>query len=166
MAVVSRELDVPSASLFSSGIPELVHVNGSAGSGTEIAFDGYSFDATAQEQIYWTFFCPQYGGGNLTVLCDFYSSATSGTVTFGARIGAVTPTTDNAALTAKATSTETSGTTTVASTAGRLYRQSITVSNLDSLATDDRVFLRLCRLAADTAAADAVLVGCVVQWNT
>ena len=167
MANVDIELSVPGASLFSSGIPELVHVNGSAGSGGEIAYDGYAFDQTTQEALYWTFNAARYGSGDIDVILDFYANLTSGTCVWGARLGAVTASTDSASVVAKSTSTEATGSaTTFASTANRLYRQTVTITAKDSLAADDRVFLRVCRrVDSDTGAGDVVLVGCCVRYS-
>lgn len=123
--------------------------------GTNFPVQAWKFDGAGSldEAMYVDFRAVGYASGNLTVDVDWYAdSGTSGDVVFGAAIAAITPNTDTQDIETKAFATENTVTDShLGTTAKRLHRASITVSNLDSLAADDHVTLRIRRLGSDAA---------------
>ena len=138
--------------------------------GTNFPIPVLAFDTTAEEQAYWTFRAVLYGSGNLTVDVDWYAdTASSGDVRFGAAIAVITPNTDTQDIEtdAFATANETTDSH-LGTTNQRLHRLTITISNLDSLAADDWVVLKLYRDigdAADTMAGDALVAMINVSYS-
>jgi uncharacterized membrane protein YjjB (DUF3815 family) len=138
-------------------------------SGTNYPVSGSAFaDATTDEQIFTRWLAAQYASGNVSVLVDWYSRTgqTTGAVVWGAALSVLTPG-DAQSIEADAFATENTQTTTVTGTARALTRSTITVSNLDSLAADDSVELRITRRqsnGSDTMTGDAVIVGITVRY--
>lgn len=164
MATVTHVLDPLGARIFSTAAPALLVQS----NGTNFPVAGYSFTNATTCSIYFVFDAVSYGSGNLTVLVDCYTAATSGVVNFQAQIACVTPTSDTASILGKAFATATAGQFTAAATANRLFQASITVSNLDSIAAGDWVCLRLFRQAGtapDTATSPAVVLGVTVSYS-
>lgn len=140
--------------------------NGAAPSqvqGTNFPVPGLAFDATTQETVFFGFPALNYGSGNLTVEVQWYAdSASSGGVTFGASLAAITPNTDSQDIETDSFATEnTASDTHIGTTGQRLHSFSITVSNLDSLASGDWVMLRLRRVPADGS--DTMTGDCIVS---
>jgi hypothetical protein len=159
MATVKRMLSIGDAIPHATLQPTLVKVDG-----TNFPVWGYSFATGAvNQQISWRFKASNYGSGNLTLLLDIYSSGTTGSPVFGAAISALTPGDAQSMLT-DALATETTGTVAINSTANGPQRISITISNLDSLAADDTVELRL-RRTDNSVAAAVVVVGVELQYS-
>jgi len=136
----------------------------------KIVYDVARFDAAADEELYWFFRALNYGSGNLTVDIEWYAeNATSGVVRWGAAIAVATPETDSIDFSADALATEnTVDDTHLGTTSKRPHRATATVSNLDSLAADDWVVLRLRRVgshANDTMANDANVVHVNVSYS-
>lgn len=126
--------------------------------GTNFPVMGLGFDTTTQEAAFWVFKASDYTSGNLTVDIEWYAAATSGTVQFGAQIACQTPSDAQSVLTKSLATATTSGTVTKSGTANGPMRNAITVSNLDSIAANDLVWLRLYRdVAADSMAGDAIV---------
>lgn len=128
------------------------------------------FDASTDEFAQFLFRARQYGSGNLTVKVLYsMASATTGAVYWAAQICVLTPGDSQDVVTdAFATATGTSDT--VPGTAGFAKEATITVSNLDSLAADDRVVLQVYRdadgtLGTDDATGDAELLGVSVSYS-
>jgi hypothetical protein len=164
VATVFQQLDVGAAQFLSSSFPALVK------NGTNFPAVGLAYDAAAAEAAFWMTRAVSYGSGNVTVACDWYAdTATSGDVIWGCQIAAITPDTDTQDVETKALATANTVTDTHLGTTGqRLHRASITVSNLDSLAANDDVWIRVYRDAAaggDTMTGDAVLVGVTVSYS-
>lgn len=164
MATVVQSLDVGAAQFLSSAFPGLVK------NGTNFPVLGLAFDAAADEAAFWMWRAASYGSGNLTIDLDWYAdSATSGDVIFEAQVAAITPNTDTQDVETDSLATANSVTDTHLGTTGqRLHRCSITVSNLDSLAANDDVWLRIARdanNASDTMTGDAILVGVTVSYS-
>lgn len=163
MATVYQQLDPGSSQFLSTAFPALVK------NGTNFPVIGLAYDAAADEAAFWEFRAVNYASGNLTVDIDWYAdTATSGDVVWAVQIAAITPNTDTQDVETKALATANSFTDTHLGTTGqRLHRAAVTVSNLDSLAADDVVWIRISRdadNAADTATGDAVLVGATVSY--
>lgn len=138
--------------------------------GTNFPVTGLAFDAAADEAAFWKFRALKYGSGNVTVEIDWYAdTATSGVVRWGVAIGAITPDTDTTDIETKALATEnTVDDTHLGTTGQRLHRAIVTVSNLDSLALDDNVHIRIRRIGsngADTMTGDAILDQFTVTYS-
>lgn len=164
MATVYLQLEPGAAQFLSSAFPALVK------GGTNFPVVGLAFDAASDEAAFWMWRAVSYGSGNLSVDLDWYAdTATSGDVIFEAQITAITPNTDNTDVETDSLATANSVTDTHLGTTGqRLHRCTITVSNLDSLAANDDVWLRIARdanNASDTMAGDAILVGVTVSYS-
>ena len=164
MATVYQPLDVGAAQFLSSSFPALVR------NGTNFPVTGLAFDAAAAENAHWEWRAITYGSGNLTVDLDWYAdTATSGVVRWGVQIAAITPDSDTQDVETKALATaQTADDTHLGTTGQRLHRLPVTVTNLDSLANNDAVWIKIYRdaaNAADTLAGDAILVGVTVSYS-
>jgi hypothetical protein len=138
--------------------------------GTNFPVEGLAFDAAADEACVAKFKAKSYGSGNITAILTWYAdSASSNAVVWGAAIAAYTPETDTQDIETDAFATENTVTDThLGTTAQRLMNASITISNLDSIAADDIVFLRIRRVGsngADTMTGDAILVAVELQYS-
>ena len=138
--------------------------------GTNFPVAALDFDAAADEAAFFFFRASLYGSGNLTIGIDWYAdTASSGDVVWGAQLAAITPNTDTQDIETDALATANTVTDSHLGTTGqRLHRAEITVSNLDSLAADDWVALRLYRDAdngSDTMAGDASVVLVSVSYS-
>lgn len=117
------------------------------------------FDAgDTVESAYWEFdLDDDYGGG--TLYCDIYFSMASGEaneVQWECNVMAYTPTTDTADWDTDSFDTANEGTaTTVAATAGRVYKQTVTLTNDDSAAAGDSVRIQIQTDADDATNDDA-----------
>lgn len=132
-----------------------------------LAYDGGSTDESA-------FFYSRalnYGSGNITIDIDWYAdTATSGDVVWGAQIAAITPNTDTQDIETDALATANTVTDSHLGTTGqRLHRCSITLSNLDSIASGDWFVLHIYRDASDTGTdtmtGDAYLVMLTLSYS-
>ena len=121
----------------------------------------WAFDDTDSEYASTSLVMPdEFASGDLKARFYFSAVSTSGVVSWGLSIEAVTSNADTLDLTsADSFDTASTGTTDLAgSTAGDLLRQEVTVANVDSCAKGD-----LCRLGifrshvADTASSDVYL---------
>ncbi len=119
--------------------------------GTAFPVESLSFGDAATMEAYFAFKAVEYGSGNLTARIRWYAaSATSGNVVFGGNIAAYTPETDTGSFETKALGTEQTVTDAHLGTqAKRIHEAILTISNLDSLAIDDEVVLRIARKGAD-----------------
>lgn len=162
MGTTKQWLDPKGANVFTTTPPEFVQANGS-----NFPMDGYAFDPTAVEQMFFEVPAINYGSGNLTVYVDFYvNNATGGTV-WQAGIAVTTPSDTQSLLTDAFAGTNNSSA--VVSVAANAHmRATITITNLDSLANDDRFALRIARLATDagdTNTIDATCFGVWIMWS-
>jgi len=138
--------------------------------GTNFPVLSWAFDASTAETIYAQFLLLNYGSGNITLKLHWYAdTASSGAVVFESALAAITPDTDTQDVETKAFATANTVTDTHLGTTGqRLHQTSIAISNLDSAAADDEVWLRVKRLpadAADTMAGDALLVDAWLEYS-
>lgn len=162
MATVTQPLPIGAAQLFASagvGVPEFVSVQTTPATPTP-GYSAYAFDQTVVESLYYEFVVRNYGSGNLTLNIQWSTTPTSNAAVFAAQIGCITGGTDTGNVTAKTYATATTVTATARANAGALNTSSITISNLDSIASGDLVFLRFYRDAAaggDTLTADALV---------
>lgn len=138
--------------------------------GTNFPVPGLAFDTSTQETAYFRLPAINYGSGNVSVEVQWYAdTASSGGVTFGASLAAITPNTDSQDVETKAFATENTASDTHLGTTGqRLHSFSITVSNLDSLATGDDLTLRLRRVpsdGSDTMTGDCIVTRVIVSYS-
>jgi hypothetical protein len=128
-----------------------------------------AFDAAIDEHLWWQFRMPSdYASGGTAKLLWMTNTASSNSVVWGARLGAVTPADADTPVehaSAAASTTTTAGN---ATEARRLIETSITLANLDSVAAADLVFLLVYRdadNASDNLAADAELIQAVLEYT-
>lgn len=164
MATVYQQFDPAAAQFLSSAFPALVK------NGTNLPAVGLAFDAAADEAAFWHFDAISYGSGNVTVRVEWYAdTATSGDVIWGAQLAAITANTDTQDVETKSLATANTATDTHLGTTGqRLHQIDITVSNLDSLAARDAIWLKLYRdadAAGDTMTGDAIVTGVTVSYS-
>lgn len=129
-----------------------------------------AFDASTEETVYTAFKASNYGSGNLTLDLQWYAdTASSGDVIWGAAIAAITANSDTQDIETKTFATATTVTDTHLGTTGqRLHSCAITISNLDSIAADDYVAIKLYRDAdagGDTMTGDALLVMAELSYS-
>lgn len=151
MATVRQILAAEEAQFLSSAFPQFVKANG-----TNFPVAGLAYDASTDEAAFWKLRAMAYGSGNLTLNLAWYAdTASTGNVVWEAQIAAITPNTDTQDV-------ETDGLATLnyvqdthlGTTGQRLHECTITISNLDSLAAGDVVWLRIARDANGTNATD------------
>lgn len=142
------------------------------GVGTNFQIPCLDFDASTDEAAYFFFRAVNYGSGNITVTVDWYAdTGSSGNVVWEVQLAAITPDTDTQDIETKAFATlNFVQDTHLGTTAQRLHRASITVSNLDSIAANDWVCLKVSRdangtNATDDLAGDACLVGLGIAYS-
>jgi hypothetical protein len=164
VATVYQTLDAAAAQFLSTAFPALVK------NGTNFPVAGLAYDAAADEAAFWNLRAVNYGSGNVTVAIDWYAdTATSGDVVWAVQLAAITADTDTQDVETKSLATANTVTDTHLGTTGqRLHRASVTVSNLDSLAANDDVWIRIARdadNASDTMTGDAILVLATVSYS-
>ena len=165
MATVKIGLDPRDAVPAASNYPTLDVVTG-----TNFPVLGLDFDAATEETCYFRVRLPSDGSGNLTLSVDWYAdSASSGDVIWGAAIAAITPNTDSQDVETKAFATAQTVTDTHLGTTGqRLHSVDLTISNLDSVAADDEVWIKFYRdadAAGDTMTGDTTLIGLQLSYS-
>lgn len=164
MATVYQQLDMGSAQFLSTSFPALVR------NGTNFPVTGLAYDAAADEAAFWWIHATNYGSGNVTVKVQWYAdTASTGDVIWGVQLAAITPNSDTQDVETKSLATANTATDSHLGTTGqRLHEIDVTVSNLDSLANGDALWLRVYRDAdagGDTMSGDAILTGLVVSYS-
>lgn len=165
MATVTQVLYPENAAFLATAFPMFVRNLGTAFPVTALAYD-----AAAQENAYWKFAPINYGSGNITVTVIWYAdTASTNVVRWDAALAAITPNTDTQDVETDALATSTSADDTHLGTTGqRLHSIDVVISNLDSIAAGDAVFLRISRLgnhANDTMAGDVFLERAYVSYS-
>jgi hypothetical protein len=165
MATVFNLLLPEEAQFLAANFPQLSKVNGS-----NFPVAGLAYDATTEEAAFWKFIATNYGSGNLTLTVYWYAdTATSGDVIWGAAIAAITPNTDTQDVETDGLATANTVTDSHLGTTGqRVHSADITISNLDSLANGDLVFIRIYRDAdagGDTMTGDAILLAARLSYS-
>ena len=156
MAQIKHTL-LPGEAEFLTNFPQYVKANGS-----QFPVSGLAFDAAVDEAAFWRFKAQSYGSGNPLVNIHWYAdTATSGDVIFSANIGALTPNVDTQDIETKALAgTSTVTDTHLGTTGQRLHLCTITIGNLDAIAADDEVYVRLTRdadNAGDSLTGDVIV---------
>jgi hypothetical protein len=131
---------------------------------------GLAYDTSTVERAYFHTNMPDYGSGNVTATVHWYAdTASSGGVTWETALAAITPNTDTQDVETKSfAAVNTANDTHLGTTGQRLHSIDVTISNLDSLAAGDVVWLRLSRLttdAGDTMTGDAILTSVVLAYS-
>jgi hypothetical protein len=166
VATVRQWLDPGEAQyLTSSTYPQLLKRNG-----TNLPVTGLAFDTATSELCHWRRPALSYGSGNITATVYWYGdTATSGGVVWEIAIAAITPDTDTTDIETKAYATaQNAADTHLGTTAHRIMQCPVTVTNLDTVAANDWVSIRLARLtgnASDTMLGDAVMVGVAFTYS-
>lgn len=165
MATVRQELVPEEASFLSTTFPQTVKTNG-----TNFPVAGLAFDAAATETAYWHLSAFNYGSGNITAEILWYAdTASSGVVRWDSAIAAITPDTDTQDVETKAFAASQSVDDTHLGTTGqRVHAASITISNLDAVAANDIMWIRVSRLgghANDTMTGDAILIALRLYYS-
>lgn len=138
--------------------------------GTNFPVESLSFATDIEQAVYFQFPVVAYGSGNITVRIQWYAdTATTGGVVFGCSLAAITPNTDTQDVETDAFATETTGSDTHLGTTGqRLHEMTVTVSNLDGVASGDTAWLKLARKvanASDTMAGFCFVTGIQVEYS-
>lgn len=168
MATVTQWLDPISARGFSTvNTPELLQSNG-----TSFPLLGYAFDGAGAsvEAVYFEGFAANYGASNpnITILVDFFTSATTNATVFQAAIAKMTPAAAASMLTKAFATANAASAVTSNSTANGPSRATITITNLDGITANDTFTLKLFRdpaNAGDTNTADAVVFSVEMQYS-
>ncbi len=165
MGTVYQGLSPEAARYLSSTFPMYKNIAGSNFPST-----GLFYDASADEAAFWKLVATNYGSGNLTVDLWWYAdTASSGDTVWGCALAAITANADTQDVETDGLATENTATDSHLGTTGqRLHLITVTVSNLDSLAADDMVWLRIRRIGSsgsDTMSADAALVYARVSYS-
>jgi hypothetical protein len=150
--------------------PSVNYAQYKAVSGTNLPVESLAFDAATEEAVFFAFPAINYGSGNLTIRLRWYAdTASTGGITFGASLAAITPDLDTTDIEAKAFSSEQTGSDSHLTTTGqRLHEMTITLSNLDNLAAEDWCVLKLARKVADggdTMTGDALVTEVGVDYS-
>lgn len=164
MATTQMPLEIGAGQFLSSAFPQLVR------NGTNFPVLGLAYDAAAVESAYWYLHASLYGSGNVTVNLHWYAdTASSGDVVWGVQLAAITPNTDTQDVETKALATANTVTDSHLGTTGqRLHECDVTVSNVDSLANNDALWVRIYRDAtngSDTMTGDAILTSIVASYS-
>lgn len=165
MATVYAQLLPENAAMVGTVFP-----NYTIAQGTNFPVTGLYYDDTVDQQAAWKFRATDYGSGNLTFDIEWYAvTATTGNVVFSGQIAVLTPNTDTQDVETKALATANTVTDGhLGTTAKRIHRATITISNLDSLAADDLVFILLERTGSsgsDTLTGDIVVTNSTISYS-
>lgn len=151
MATVYQTLLPEEAQFLATSFPAYIKTNG-----TSFPVAGLAYDAAADEAAFWRFIATNYGSGNITLELWWYAdTGSSGNVVWEAQLEAITADTDTQDI-------ETDGLATLnfvqdthlGTTAQRVHKCTITISNLDSIASGDICHIRIARDANGTSATD------------
>jgi len=165
MGTVKQSMPVECAMPVGTAFPQLV-----SNAGTNFRVLGWAFDTSTEEAMALHWKVVGYGSGNVTVTIVWYAdTASSGGVAWGCSLAAITPDIDSQDVETKAFATEVVGTDTHRGTTGqRLHTCAVEVNQLDSLAADDEVWLKIARKtgnAGDTMTGDAIVVGVTISYS-
>lgn len=122
-----------------------------------------AFDASTDENVYFTDIAPQGLTGTITALITYMmASATTGSVRFQAALEAVTDGDATDLDAGTSFDTDNSAGATVPGTAGHIDQLSVTMTNADSIAAGDYYRLRVRRDADGTSGTDDATGDCYV----
>lgn len=166
MATTTYWLPAPRADFKTSAFPGFTRLQG-----TNYPLMVLAYDASTREDAFFNFIATAYSTGNVTATCYWYADiATSGGVTWGAALACITPDTDTQDVETKAFATEnTFDDTHLGTTGQRLHQAPVAISNLDSIASNDFVVVRIGRVvsaANDNMTGDALLTGVLISYTS
>jgi hypothetical protein len=163
----SIQLLPESAQFLASAFPAMTKV-----AGTSFPVSSLAYDASTDEAAFWKFEAVGYTSGNLTLEILWYAdTASSGNVVWEAQVSAITPNTDSQDVETDALATlNYVQDAHIGTTGQRVHSCSITISNLDSLAANDLVHLRIARdangtNATDDMTGDAQLIAAILTYS-
>lgn len=165
MATTRQLLSPEEAAFAASAFAQFVKAPG-----TNFPVTGLAFDATNVESAYFKRRLIGYGSGSITLNITWYAdTATSGVVRWSGAIACITPNVDTQDVETKpfATATETDDTH-LGTTGQRVHAHDIVISNLDSAAAGDVVWIRLQRVANhanDTLSGDAIVTEAELSYS-
>lgn len=165
MATVRQYLAPEEALFQTTAFPQYVR-----NAGTNFPVTGLAYDAAGTETGYWKLQLVAYGSGNITCDIEWYAdTASSGDVKFDVKIAAITPNTDTQDVETKAFATSQTVTDTHLGTTGqRLHEANVTITNLDSVAAGDELWIAVGRLGADgadTMSGDAIVTSVRLSYS-
>lgn len=156
----------------SNAAPAIQRVKSSAAAPAPFFYQ-LAFDASTDEMCMWSFRMPSnYSSTPVLIVQYKMTSATTGAVRFECYLAAITPNVDTTDADAKAfASSNSTGQTVPATTAGKVNELTITLTNADSLAAGDWVIVYLRRDAdgttgTDDATGDCEVIGVTLQYTT
>lgn len=151
MATVTHQLLPEEAQFLGTNFPAMTKVNGS-----NFPVSSLMYDASTDEAAFWKFVATSYGSGNITLTIFWYAdTASTGNVVWEAQVACITPNSDSQDVETDALATLNHVQDAHIGTTGqRVHSCDITISNLDSIAAGDIVFVRIARDANGTNATD------------
>lgn len=165
MATTKRAVYPEEALFQTTAFPQYVR-----NAGTNFPVTGLAFDAAGTETAYFKFMLQGYGSGNITAKLGWYAdTASSGDVRWQVALACITPDTDTQDVETKAFATAHAFTDShLGTTAQRVMEASQAISNLDSAAEGDLVYIKIDRLGgdgADTMTGDAILLYVKLEYS-
>lgn len=167
MATVRLYLAPEEAAVGATAFPQYVRNQGS-----QYTVTGLAYSSTAAEVAFWKFEPAAYGSGNITCDIVWYadtSTTASDGVTWQIAVAAITPGVDSTNVETKALATAQQASTDLGSTSPqKLMKTTVTITNLDSMAAGDEVWLSVTRLttdASDDLAGDAILTSVRLSYS-
>lgn len=164
MATVFHQFKPEEATFLATAFPQYKKING-----TSFPVSGLYYDAATDEAAFFVFRAINYGSGNITLDIEWYADTAIGTqsIVWEAQLGVMTPNTDDANIETKALATlNFVQDAQIVGVDQRPHRATITISNLDSIAADDWVVLRIARDANGTSATDDLAGDAVLTLAT
>ncbi len=159
----------PSDAMLSSPAPALTVIQGTEASPKKQLIVA-AFDASTDEQLTFQFRMPDdYSSSPVVKLLWMTNTASGNSVVWGAKLAAITPADTDTPVEHAFSTVNTTTTAGNATEARRLIETSITMTNADSVAAGDLVFLMITRDAdngSDTLAADAELLVVQLSYTT
>lgn len=140
--------------------------------GTAFTVTGLAFPTTSATIIFWKFTPSGYTGGDITCDVIWYadtSTTSSHGVAWQVQLAAITPGVDTQNVETKALAAGQLATTDLGSTdPQKLMKTTVVISNLDSVAAGDEVWLALTRVtsnAADDLSGDAIVTSVRLSYG-
>ena len=168
MATQFVEFQPEEAQFLTTAFPGLVK-----NVGTNFPVLGLAYDASIQETAYWKFRATNYLSGDLTLKIYWYAdTAIANSIVWEAGIAVITPDTDSQDVETKAfAAINFVQDTHLGTVIQRLHVATISISNLDSIATDDIIWIKIARdadgtNATDDLTGDAIFVMAVLSFTT
>ncbi|GII84606.1 hypothetical protein Ssi03_25960 [Sphaerisporangium siamense] len=165
MAIVQQYLVPEEAHFLGSAFPAFDKING-----TNFPVSRLLYDATNIESAYWKIEAVNYASGSWACELIWYAvNATTGTCRWRVAVAAITPDSDSQDVETKALATaQAVDDAHLGTTSKRLHKAVLSISNLDSVAAGDEVWVQVSREANhanDTLANDAALTSVRLSYS-